>query len=505
MNHLLTYKLKRQDGIKTLGILTLATIFSFFMATSTQFYNNEGIPYLFAVVLISFITQGYFWGIISAVVSSILVYGFFAPSHIDGRFHFSLIAFIELLVVSFITSLITSYNKIKATQTSELLEQASLLNEINNTLLSANSLSYIAELAVNHIHKMTHSTVIFYFHSPQRGDTGIIKYADKNHEITLHSYHEEFLANWAFENKQMSGVGTNFCGTSTCTYFPLISHNKVWGVIGLYRKNRTPPKESVRTFISLMSAQVAMALERQFLTDTRHNMIIETEKEKMRANLLRAVSHDLRTPLTGIIGNSEMLTSMPDTATKEEQRVLLNHIYEDANWLLNMVENLLSVTRIGENNSVIKKVPEPLEEVVSEAIHRTRKRIPDIQIKVTIPDEFLLIPMDATLIEQVIINLIENAYKHSGTQTPIEFTVTKEESFVFFQVVDYGKGLEMGRVDFIFDGYTLTPSEASDSVKGFGIGLSICKTIILAHGGTITARNGLDKGAIFTFCLPLQS
>lgn len=492
----------KPDSVKTIGILALTTIFSFFMAHITNYYNSYNhsfTAYFLAVILISLVTKGYVWGIIASIASVVGVNYYFTEPYY--RFDFSVRSFIiiiQILIISIITSCITSYNKQKAEEAFEVLEKTNRLNEINNKLVSANNLSYIGELAVDYVYKLTDSTVVFYFHSPQLEDGGIIKSKNKEQEILIRSYHEQFIANWVFEHKKSAGVGTDFCGNSSYIYLPLISHDKVWGVIGIYRNqvNASRIKENTITFISLIVSQVAMALERQFLTDTRHRIMVETEKEKMRANLLRAVSHDLRTPLTGIIGISETLSQMIDSIPKEEQVTLLNHIHEDSNWLLNMVENLLSVTRIREDNSSVRKVPQPLEEVVSESMLRIKKRLADIHITVKIPEEYIMIPMDATLIEQVIINLVENAYKHSGSQTPIELIVTKEDSFVFFKVIDHGRGLAETRIDFIF--------ENSDSLKGAGIGLSICKTIILAHGGTITARNGLDDGAVFTFCLPLE-
>ncbi|ABX41130.1 sensor histidine kinase [Lachnoclostridium phytofermentans] len=229
----------------------------------------------------------------------------------------------------------------------------------------------------------------------------------------------------------------------------------------------------------------------------------DAEKEKMRANLLRAISHDLRTPLTGMIGASATYIEMKDNLTEEEKDELILHIHEDSNWLLHMVENLLSVTRIHSNNTTVTKVSEPVEEVVSEAVMRLKKRYPNAKILVKTPDEFLMVPMDATLIEQVMINLLENAYKYSKSKKPIELTVTKEPNFVRFSIMDYGVGINKDTIYNFFEGNTATKNTSSDSTKGMGIGLSICKTIIRAHGGVIEASNH-SNGASFTFTLPLD-
>ena len=179
----------------------------------------------------------------------------------------------------------------------------------------------------------------------------------------------------------------------------------------------------------------------------------------------------------------------------------MTNIYEDSNWLLNMVENLLSVTRIQGDSLSINTTEEPVEEVVGEALEKLKKRYPDAAIRVKIPEEFLMIPMDAVLIEQVTINLLENAIVHSGSILPIDFIVEDHPEHVSFIVRDYGKGLSEEKLQNLFETGTYNNSRSSDSRKGMGIGLSICKTIITAHHGTLSGRNHAD-GAEFCFTLP---
>lgn len=254
--------------------------------------------------------------------------------------------------------------------------------------------------------------------------------------------------------------------------------------------------------ISLITSTTTTHLKQQARMITeREKLLLEAEKEKMRANLLRAISHDLRTPLTSIIGASSTYLENKDILTTHDQTELVEHIYEDSNWLLSMVENLLSVTRIHDDSATVTTSLEPIEEVVSEAVFRLKKRLPEAKIKVRVPDEFLMIPMDAILIEQVIINLLENAVVHSKTTKPIECQVNFNKEFVFFHIIDYGIGIPKDNHDTLFDGTSSSRANSSDSIKGMGIGLSICKTIILAHKGTISVSNHKD-GAIFTFKLP---
>lgn len=251
----------------------------------------------------------------------------------------------------------------------------------------------------------------------------------------------------------------------------------------------------------MVSAMTTRIKEQADALVEREKLLMDAEKEKMRANLLRSVSHDLRTPLTGIIGNSSTYIDNCSSLSEEEKLKLVGHIREDSNWLLNMVENLLSVTRINQSSMKIVTSLESVEEVVAEAVIRFHKRLPNAAVKVQVPDDFLMIPMDAMLIEQVIINLLENAIVHSGSKLPVELTVTCTHTLVSFCVKDYGIGISPDKLSTIFDGSCYNPEVSSDGHRGMGIGLSICKTIITAHDGAIVAANH-ENGCQFTFTLP---
>lgn len=228
--------------------------------------------------------------------------------------------------------------------------------------------------------------------------------------------------------------------------------------------------------------------------------LLEAEKEKMRANLLRAISHDLRTPLTGIIGNSMAYLENQSFLTQDEKEDIVRNIYEDSTWLINMVENLLSITRIRNDKLSITTNPESVEEVVGEALQKMQKRHPECIIRASVPDDLILLPMDAILIEQVTINLLENALTHSESKMPIDLVVKSNPESVSFTIRDYGRGIPEEMLEHVFDGKDYFFS-SSDVQKGMGIGLVICKTIISAHHGTISGRNHKD-GAEFTFTLP---
>lgn len=228
----------------------------------------------------------------------------------------------------------------------------------------------------------------------------------------------------------------------------------------------------------------------------------ENEKEKMRANLLRSVSHDIRTPLTSIMGSTSAVLENPNLSL-EDQRALLEDARDEAQWLIRVVENLLSITRMGNSPANITKEPQAAEEILAETVQKFRKRFPKVRVAVQVPEELLLVPMDAILIAQVLSNLLENAVLHGKSTTQVTVSVRAVGSFARFSVRDNGQGIPQKILPTLFDG-TLKQNETSggDGKRNMGLGLSVCMAIVNAHGGTMEAKN-LTEGAEFSFTLPL--
>ena len=231
---------------------------------------------------------------------------------------------------------------------------------------------------------------------------------------------------------------------------------------------------------------------------------LESEKEKMRANLLRAVSHDIRTPLTSIAGSASVILENKNALSQDKVMELVANIKEEAQWLVRMVENLLSITRMNAENAKIDKQEELAEEVISAAVSKFKKRFPGIETEVYVPDEILLVPMDATLIEQVLVNLLENSVIHGRTTSRIRIQVSKQEETAVFSVEDNGEGIEESVLPVIFDGNLVARGESSDNKRNMGIGLSVCKSIIKAHRGNMRAENREEGGARMIFTLPME-
>ena len=256
------------------------------------------------------------------------------------------------------------------------------------------------------------------------------------------------------------------------------------------------------TFMTMLTVGVATSMLTSRLRE-QERVKLESEKEKMRANLLRAISHDLRTPLTSISGSLSAVIEDGRNLSHEECYSLLSGAKQDAEWLCRMVENLLSITKIsGEEVNNIRKEDEILEEVFSEAVVNFKKRYPDISVSVTVPEALVFVPMDAMLIEQVLFNLMDNAVRHGVTTTHIKVSAVVGAEHVNIMVADNGQGIKPSILPQLFND-SASVDESTDKTRGMGIGLLVCRTIVQAHGGEISARNLYSGGACFSFTLKL--
>lgn len=296
-----------------------------------------------------------------------------------------------------------------------------------------------------------------------------------------------------FTDGYLYGVLASVCSVLVLNYAFTFPYFKI---------NFTIPENIISAII-----MIAVTLITCFLTSKikyQESLKAESEKEKMRANLLRAVSHDLRTPLTTIYGSSSVILENEDTLTPERKRQMLLGIQQDAQWLCRMVENLLSITRLDGSHVQIIKVPTVLDELIDSVLVKFNKHYAEYEVAVDIPDDMIVIPMDPILIEQVMSNLLENAVLHGKGMTHIWLRVFTIRNQAIFEIRDDGCGIAAEKMKNLFNGNYMSGEESTDRQRGnAGIGLSVCATIIRAHGGDITAENSKNGGAIFRFNLDL--
>lgn len=231
----------------------------------------------------------------------------------------------------------------------------------------------------------------------------------------------------------------------------------------------------------------------------------ESEKEHIRANLLRAVSHDIRTPLTTIYGSAATLLESKDDLSETQKENILKGIKEDSDWLVRMVENLLSVTRIDSGKVKILKTPTVVDELIDSVLVKFKKRYPEQKVLVTLPEELMIVPMDPLLIEQVLVNLLENAVMHADGFDCLSLCVSHQDGRAVFEVQDNGCGIPAEKLPKLFETYFEPDNNVADGKKrNAGIGLAVCAAIIRAHDGEICAENPPEGGAVFRFMLTIS-
>lgn len=258
------------------------------------------------------------------------------------------------------------------------------------------------------------------------------------------------------------------------------------------------------TFVVMFSVSIVVSM---LTTQIKQQEKIRTEieKEQMRANLLRAVSHDIRTPLTSIVGAVSVVAENHDKLSEEKTLSLLADVKEEAQWLVRVVENLLLVTRIDADSAKVSKEDEMVEEILAEAVAKFKKRFPGAPIKTEMPEDVLFVPMDAMLIEQVLCNLMENAVLHGGVVSEILVGVRREGDDAIFCVADDGVGIAADVLPRILGESIYRENSGNvDGKRNMGIGLTVCQSIIHAHGGRVKAYNRKEGGAVFEFSLPIK-
>ncbi|MFW6149648.1 MAG: sensor histidine kinase [Atribacterota bacterium] len=472
--------------IITLFLNISATLLSLFFQHLGFKEVNFVVIYILSVLLTSRYTKGYVYGIVASIIA-MLSFNFFFTEPIytftvdDPTYIFT---FIVILIAAILTSALTSKLIYSKELASEREKQAQTLYEITSSLAKPGGIMEVARVSVQCLVSLLKRDVIF------------LLIDNKNNLIqeiaTPNSGYGIVTKNINYNDVEMI--------TSKHYTFPITVRDKQVGYVCLPEEMENTNKRN-RFLLDSVIMQISIAMQREILTSEKEAAKAEMERERFKSNLLRAISHDLRTPLTGIKGAAEMLLQ---NLQDEENIKLIQGIYEDSNWLIRLIENILSLTRIQEGRLAVNIQPEAVEEIVAEAVDRASKYAPDHKIIISIPDEVLFIPMDGKLIIQVLINLIDNAIKHASQSDEIKVLVRLDGNKAWFEVSDNGAGINPEDLPRLFDMFFIAPSSHTDSKPGIGLGLAICKAIINFHGGKIMAENNNSSGATFRFFLNVQ-
>lgn len=500
-------KISKKEVLIAILIMLITTVAALCIDYLGFAAANVIMIFILGVIIVNIKTRGYILGFICSIVSIFLFnYLFTEPRYSLEVYDKSYLAtFPIMLIVTFTIGTLTSKIQREALNSSKRENITQILYRVSRKLLSATGTADVVGIGIKYLSRLLERTVICYLGQENKLSTPFIYTATKGEkDRTLLSKDEEAVAYWTFLNDKECGAGTNTFHGAKGYYMPLKSHGKVLGVLGVSCINGSLKPEQKFIFETVAS-QIYIALDREILAEIQKKSNLEIESERLRSNLLRSISHDLRSPLAGIKGSVSTIIETGNLISEKTRGELLQSVYDDTEWLIRLVENLLSMTRFDGGDMKVKKDTELVEEVVYEAVQRISKRSADHEIKVTVPEAVIMAPMDGSLIEQVLINLIDNAIKFTSKNSLIEVKVYENEKDIIFEVIDNGTGISEDILPHIFDRFFTNGDKISDSRRGVGLGLAICKSIVEAHGGTITADNRESgEGSIFKFNIPKE-
>lgn len=448
-----------RDWAVSLGILCLATLMGYAFSRVGFTEANIIAIYLLAVLLTSMATSTRSSYILSAL-GSVVVFNFFFTSprfsmrvYEDG----AIMTFLIMIVAALIVGSLTDRLKSQVKQSTRAAYRTNLLFETNQMLQKAATEEEIFQAAQTQLHKLS------------------------DRVLTVHPV-----------------ITTG--GKRNSTIYLIKTASKVYGSVVMEGSESLEAFEN-SVLLSILG-ECALALENMRNAREKEEAKLLAENEKLRSNLLRSISHDLRTPLTAISGNAGILLSDSESLSPETRNQMYSDIYDDAAWLYNLVENLLAVTRIEEGRMKLNTQPQLVEEMVSEALQHISRKRSEHTITVFHQDELLLAKCDARLIVQVIINLVDNAIKYTPFGSHIEITTKGEEGRAVVSVSDDGPGISDDEKERIFQMFYTGSNPIADSRRSLGLGLGLCKSIITAHGGVISVADHQPNGTVFTFTVP---
>ncbi len=312
---------------------------------------------------------------------------------------------------------------------------------------------------------------------------------------------EKEVAEWVLAHNKSAGASTRYLADAKYIYYAVRRNAKACGVLGIYLdKDRLDSVEN--KIVLAILGDMALALEKEKNLRDKNEVALKVKDEELKANLLRSISHDLRTPLTSIYGNSDILLHNGENLPQDMRKDLYKDIFDDSNWLLNLIENLLSITKVEDGTMKLNMQPQIIEEVIDEAMKHISRDKKDHKIKVSIEDDYLMAKMDVRLIIPVIINIIDNAIKYTPKGSSIFVKSYKKDSNIIIEIADDGLGIKDSDKEKIFEKfYSASKNSISDSKRSIGLGLYLCKIIVEAHGGQIKVEDNLPHGAKFIISL----
>ena len=496
------------DSAKSIAILAACTLIGLWFESLGFSEANIVTTFLLGVLLSAVVTKGHIYSVLSSVLS-VLVFNF---AFVNPRFSLEAfgagypVTFLVMLAAALITSTLTKRVKEQAQSAAQKTYRTEVLLETNQKLQQADDASGILNESARQLVKLLDRTVLFFPVSRDALAEPLI-YAKEGKPLGSALFlgaEERAVAEWVYKNNRHAGATTNTLSAAKCLYLSVRGKDRVFAVAGIVMVGEPPLEAFEKSLMVAMLGECAMALEKEILNETKNEISIRMQQEQLRTNLLRAISHDLRTPLTSISGSAGILMGNSSVLSEEQKHGLYTDIYDDSLWLINLVENLLSITRIDKGTLNMNLQPELMEEVLSEALLHINRRSAEYSIRTELENEFLMARMDSRLIIQVIINIVDNAVKYTPSGSHITISARKDGPWIRMEISDDGHGISNTAKEKLFDMFYTGETISADSRRGLGLGLSLCKSIIEAHGGTIYVRDNHPQGTVFGFTLQLE-
>ena len=492
------------DIIKSIVIL-IATSLSGFLFQGLGFEEaNIIMVYVLGVLLTSVVTTNRVYSLISSVVS-VLMFNFL---FIDPKFTLRVydqgypVTFLIMFLAAFLTSSLAVQLKNHAKQSAQAAFRTKILFDTNQLLQKVFDKDEIVSTMAHQLNKLLGKDIVFYFSEDNMlGAPIVFKLPENTFDDDCISNSEKAVATWVLKNNKHAGATTKTLSNAKCMYLAVRVNDRVYGVVGIVIGDE--PLDAFENSILLsILGECALSLENRKNAREKEAAAILAKNEQLRAKLLRALSHDLRTPLTSILGNVSNLISNGEAFDSDMKKQLYTDIYDDSMWLINLVENLLAVTRIEEGRMNLCMSEELLDDVITEALHHINRNSVEHHILVENQEEFLLAKMDAKLIVQVIINIVDNAIKYTPKGSYIVIKTKRQDGKAVISIADDGEGISNEEKKRVFDIFYSGDNKIADSRRSLGLGLSLCKSIITAHGGEISVSDNTPHGTVFTFTLP---
>lgn len=493
------------DSLKTLIILAFATLLCLWFYQFGFSQANIITVYILGALIITVYTKGKVYSTTASLVGVLILNFFFA--HPDFTFQAYDKSYPVTILITFIAVAITitltmrtkqqsHFNAIKARSTEVLLETSQKLQR-------AETKDQIYRAMGTQMQKLLNQTVIIYPVSNEKTLCEPLLYENQNKTPaqSLITTSERSVAEWVLKNNKNAGATTSTFPGSKCMYFAVRGHDEVFAVVAFTMKDTPPIEAYEKNLLISMLGEFGLVLEKDKINEVKNEIYVQAQREQLRANLLRAISHDLRTPLTSISGNAAILMGNSNLLNEDKKMLLYTDIYDDSMWLINLVENLLSVTRIEDDAININMQPELLDEVITEALQHINRKSVEYHITTNLSDDLLMAKMDSRLIVQVIINIVDNAIKYTDPGSNIDITTKKIDDKILVEISDNGTGISDEDKKKLFDMFFTANKNKGDSRRGLGLGLSLCKSIIHVHGGEISVKDNIPHGTVFSFTL----